>query len=78
MRKDSFELTPLNPIERCSPLSVAAHTLYEKTRPDLLPGPGGILDLVRLLFRDDSHTDAKPHRQMQRMSNSKMEGRFAS
>ena len=26
-------------------MSVAAHTLYEKTRPDLLPGPGGVLDL---------------------------------
>lgn len=45
MRKDSFDLTPLSPIERCTPLSVAAHTLYEKTRPDRLPGPGGILHL---------------------------------
>ena len=45
MRRDSFDLTPLNPIERCTPLSVAAHTLYEKTRPDRLPGPGGILHL---------------------------------
>lgn len=45
MRKDSFDLTPLSPAERCTPLSVAAHTLYEKTRPDLLPGPGGMLNL---------------------------------
>ncbi|KAM6509421.1 hypothetical protein FSOLCH5_012422 [Fusarium solani] len=45
MRKDSFDLTPLSPAERCTPLSVAAHTLYEKTRPDRLPGPGGVLDL---------------------------------
>lgn len=45
MRKDSFDLTPLSPAERCTPLSVAAHTLYEKTRPDLLPGPGGVLNL---------------------------------
>ncbi|KAH7010284.1 hypothetical protein EDB80DRAFT_839526, partial [Ilyonectria destructans] len=45
MRKDSFDLTPLSPAERCTPLSVAAHTLYEKTRPDRLPGPGGILNL---------------------------------
>jgi hypothetical protein len=43
IRKDSFDLTPLNPIERCTPLSVAAHSLYEKTRPDQLPGPGGVL-----------------------------------
>lgn len=45
MRKDSFDLTPLSPAERCTPLSVAAHTLYEKTRPDQLPGPGGVLNL---------------------------------
>ncbi|CAG7560626.1 unnamed protein product [Fusarium equiseti] len=45
MRYDSFDLTPLAPEERCTPLSVAAHTLYEKTRPDRLPGPGGILIL---------------------------------
>lgn len=45
VRKDSFDLTPLAPRERCTPLSVAAHTLYEKTRPDKLPGPGGVLEL---------------------------------
>jgi len=45
IRKDSFDLEPMNPAERCTPASVAAHTLYEKTRPDLLPGPGGVLDL---------------------------------
>ncbi|KAI3400413.1 hypothetical protein diail_3430 [Diaporthe ilicicola] len=45
MRRGSFDLTPLSPAERCTPLSVAAHTLYEKTRPDRLPGPGGVLVL---------------------------------
>ena len=45
VRKDSFDLEPMNPAERCTPSSVAAHTLYEKTRPDLLAGPGGVLDL---------------------------------
>ncbi|KAH7329682.1 hypothetical protein B0I35DRAFT_474252 [Stachybotrys elegans] len=45
LRRDSFDLTPLAPAERCTPLSVAAHTLYEKTRPDRLPGPGGVLVL---------------------------------
>ncbi|KAI1332153.1 hypothetical protein F5Y16DRAFT_215014 [Xylariaceae sp. FL0255] len=45
IRHDSFDLTPLSPEERCTPLSVAAHTLYEKTRPDRLPGPGGVLNL---------------------------------
>lgn len=46
VRPDSFDLEPMNPEERCTPLSVAAHTLYEKSRPDLLPGPGGTLDLT--------------------------------
>lgn len=45
VRHDSFDLEPMNPAERCTPASVAAHTLYEKTRPDLLMGPGGVLDL---------------------------------
>lgn len=43
--QDSFDLIPLSPEERCTPLSVASHTLYEKTRPDRLPGPGGVLNL---------------------------------
>lgn len=38
--KHSLDLTPLSPAERCSPLSVAAHTLYEETGPDRLPDPG--------------------------------------
>ena len=45
VRADSFDLEPMSSNERCTPLSVAAHTLYEKTRPDLLSGPGGVLDL---------------------------------
>lgn len=45
IRHDSFDLTPLAPEERCTSLSVASHTLYEKTRPDRLPGPGGVLNL---------------------------------
>ncbi|WP_322032121.1 acyclic terpene utilization AtuA family protein [Paraburkholderia sp. J76] len=45
VRRDSFDLEPMSPHERCTTASVAAHTLYEKTRPDRLPGPGGVLDL---------------------------------
>ena len=45
IRAGSFDLQPMSPKERCTPLSVAAHTLYEKSRADLLPGPGGALDL---------------------------------
>jgi hypothetical protein len=35
----------VNPAERCTESSVAAHTLYEKPHPYLLPGPGGTLDV---------------------------------
>lgn len=42
----SFEVRPLDPNARCTPLSVSCHTLYEKTRPDMLTGPGGSLDLT--------------------------------
>jgi len=45
LRHDHFEIEPLNPAERCTTASVAAHTLYEKTHPFLLAGPGGTLDL---------------------------------
>jgi hypothetical protein len=45
LRRDHFELEPINPAERCTEMSVAAHTLYEKSHPFLLPGPGGTLDL---------------------------------
>jgi len=48
----------MNPAERCTPLSVAAHTLYEKSRPDILPGPGGALHLAGAHYEalDDRRT----------------------
>ncbi|MFT4507167.1 acyclic terpene utilization AtuA family protein [Caballeronia sp. 15711] len=45
LREEYFELEPLNPEERCTTYSVAAHTLYEKSHPYFLHGPGGMLDL---------------------------------
>lgn len=45
VRKDSFDLEPMARDNRCTTVTVASHTLYEKTRPDLLPGPGGVLNL---------------------------------
>ena len=41
----SFDIRPLVAESRCTPTSVAAHALYEKSRPDILHGPGGYLDL---------------------------------
>lgn len=51
LRKDSFDLVPLNPAESVTPVSAAAHSLYEKTRPDILEGPGG-----RLLLGNATYT----------------------
>ncbi|TVY81959.1 hypothetical protein LSUE1_G003298, partial [Lachnellula suecica] len=43
----TFDIKALSPTSRCTPFSVASHSLYEKTRPDILAGPGGNLDLTR-------------------------------
>jgi len=47
---DHFRVEPLNPARKCTTLSVAAHTLYEKSNPYILPGPGGYLDLTGCTF----------------------------
>ncbi len=48
--EDYFKVMPLSPIRKCTTLSVAAHTLYEKSNPVSLPGPGGVLDLTKASF----------------------------
>ena len=50
LRPDHFIVEPTNPARRCTPTSVAAHTLYEKSHPSLLPGPGGTTDLTACRF----------------------------
>ncbi|KAK5653021.1 hypothetical protein OQA88_9307 [Cercophora sp. LCS_1] len=50
VREGSFDIVPCDDGARCTPLSVAAHTMYEKARPDLLAGPGGVLDVSRARF----------------------------
>ncbi|HBG01303.1 MAG TPA: 3-methylaspartate ammonia-lyase, partial [Firmicutes bacterium] len=50
LQEDSFILEALNPERECTSLSVAAHTLYEKSNPYSLPGPGGSLDLHQTTF----------------------------
>jgi acyclic terpene utilization AtuA family protein len=47
---DRFELTPMGLHQSCTPLSVAAHTLYEKSRPDVLHGPSGVLDITQCTY----------------------------
>jgi hypothetical protein len=50
LRHDGFSVEPLSPERVCTETSVAAHTLYEKSHPYLLPGPGGLLDLSSCTF----------------------------
>ena len=52
--EDYFCVEPLNPDRKCTPTSVSAHTLYEKSNPYILPGPGGHLDLSNCVFTADS------------------------
>jgi hypothetical protein len=53
LREDHFELKTLNPARICTITSVAAHTLYEKSNPTKLPGPGGVLDLTQTTFEQN-------------------------
>ena len=52
LEKESFVLETLNPKRRFTAESTAAHTLYEKSDPAHLPGPGGILDLEKCVFEE--------------------------
>ncbi|HAT49168.1 MAG: acyclic terpene utilization AtuA family protein [Nitrospirae bacterium] len=49
---DGFTLESLNPARRFTQVSVAAHSLYEKSDPLSLPGPGGVLDLSHVTYRE--------------------------
>ncbi|SUB77921.1 acyclic terpene utilization AtuA family protein [Porphyromonas macacae] len=61
LRHDSFVLEPLSPVRKCTTLSVAAHTLYEKSNPLFLPGPGGAIDLHESTFTqiDDNKVEVR-------------------
>lgn len=50
LRDDHFELSTLSDERAFTPDSVAAHSLYEKSDPYRLPGPGGHLDLTDVSF----------------------------
>ena len=52
LTEDSFILEALSPDRKFTCESAAAHTLYEKTDPYHLPGPGGELNLEGCSFKD--------------------------
>ncbi|WHZ12819.1 MAG: DUF1446 domain-containing protein [Burkholderiaceae bacterium] len=43
---EHFTLEPVSPLQQCSPLSVAAHALYETADPYKMLEPGGEMDLT--------------------------------
>jgi Acyclic terpene utilisation family protein AtuA len=44
IRDDHFDIEPLDLAARCTPQSIAAHTLYENANPFLLVEPSGVID----------------------------------
>ena len=50
VRHDHFEVEPCHTDHRCTTVSVAGHSLYERGDPCLQPGPGGINDLSDATF----------------------------
>jgi hypothetical protein len=52
LREDSFVLKALSDERKFTAESAAAHTLYEKSDPYHLPGPGGVLDLTECTFTE--------------------------
>ena len=56
---DYFKVEALSKARKCTTLSVAAHTLYEKTNPYILPGPGGTLNLQNTVFTQEAETVVK-------------------
>ena len=50
VRRDHFEVEPCHPDHRCTTVSVAGHSLYERGDPCIQPGPGGVNDLTDAKF----------------------------
>ncbi|WP_298774344.1 acyclic terpene utilization AtuA family protein [uncultured Shewanella sp.] len=53
--QSGFTLVPCSDERQFTEDSVAAHTLYEKSNPYVLPGPGGRLDLRQVQFMALAH-----------------------
>jgi hypothetical protein len=51
IRDDHFDIEPLDLNARCTPQTIAAHTLYENANPFLLTEPSGVIDTERAEYR---------------------------
>ena len=76
LREDSFVLKALSDERKFTAVSAAAHTLYEKSDPYFLPGPGGVLDLTACTFteHDDGTVEVRGTRHVHRPYMVKLEG----
>lgn len=48
--RNSFDIEPLRPGNRCTPYTVSAHMLYENSNPFVLAEPGGVLDVTKASY----------------------------
>jgi hypothetical protein len=51
IRADHFDIEPLDLNARCTPQTIAAHTLYENANPFLLTEPSGVIDTERAEYQ---------------------------
>jgi hypothetical protein len=59
LRDDHFVVRPGSEHLRCTTVSVAAHSLYERGDPCIQPGPGGINDLTDATFEQADERTVK-------------------
>jgi len=59
LRRDHFIVEPLTEGRSCTPLSVGAHSLYEKSDPYTLYGPGGQVDLSGVRFEQQDERSVR-------------------
>jgi hypothetical protein len=50
IRRDAIRFEPMNPQQVCTPVSVAAHSMYEEAHPHLHRVPGGVVHLEGCTF----------------------------
>jgi Acyclic terpene utilisation family protein AtuA len=59
LREDSFSVRPIGEELRCTPQSVAAHSLYETANPFLFLEPSGTLDISNATYEAENATSVR-------------------
>ncbi|HUE25282.1 MAG TPA: acyclic terpene utilization AtuA family protein [Solirubrobacteraceae bacterium] len=59
VREDSFSVRPIGEDLRCTPQSVAAHSLYETANPFLFAEPSGTLDIANATYEAETATSVR-------------------